>query len=143
MRLPSFELDFFELRSGEESRRKNPESFWIPDEAKRKSLKRGDAAKVILDIEGYEEDGRVTVQGERVWVIIAEQVGDAYIGILDSQPALLEPSDEAYLVFGAEIPLRPEHVIDIARPPEDYVEWQLGQKPERHWPRDGSRPARG
>jgi hypothetical protein len=41
-----------------------------------------------------------------------------------------------YLCFGAEIPFRAEHVIDIDDPPTEHVEWQLGQSPERRWPRD-------
>ncbi len=69
-----------------------------------------------------------------MWVIVADQIGDAYIGILDAQPSF-DPSEDVYLRFGAEIPFRPEHVIEIAQPPRKYVEWQLGQPPERVWPR--------
>ncbi len=39
------------------------------------------------------------------------------------------------LCMGAELPFLPEHVIDIGDPPAEYVEWQLGQEPERRWPR--------
>ena len=90
----------------------------------------------MFDIEGTEDDGSIVVQGERMWVIVAEQVGHDYIGVLDNQPASFEPSEANYLCFGAEIPFGPEHVIDVADPPEDYVAWQLGQDPERRWPRD-------
>src|SRR2546429_645708 len=103
VRLASFERDYWELRSAEEAPREHPDPFRIPPFAQRQSLKRGDAAKLIFEIEGYEDDGSVGVTGERIWVIVAERVGDAYIGILDSQPACLEPSAEVYLCFGAEI----------------------------------------
>ena len=66
-----------------------------------------------------------------MWVLVAERLGGGYIGILDSQPASVERSDNVYLCFGAEIPFFPEHVIDIADPPAEYVEWQLSQPPER------------
>jgi hypothetical protein len=135
MRLANRQSDFWELRSAEEAHAANPSRFWIPDSDKRRSLERGHAAKLIFDIEAYEEDGAVGVQGERMWVIVAERVGDRYIGILDNQPACLEPSDKVYLIMGAEIPFGPEHVIDIADPPAEHVEWQLGQEPERRWPR--------
>ena len=136
MRLPTLERDFWTLRSAEESHRAHPDTFWIPPAEERRSLQRGKAARLIFDIEAADEDGKLVVSGERMWVIVAERVGDLYIGILDNKPATFEPGDSAYLCFGAEVPFGPEHVIDIGDPPVDYVEWQLGQKPERIWPRD-------
>ena len=136
MRLASFERDYWQLRSGEESHREHPNTFWIPPLQQRQNLQRGQAVRLIFEIEGEEEDGTVAVQGERMWVIVAEKVGDGYIGILDNQPASLDPPDSFYLRFGAEVPFRAEHVIDIAQPPLEYVEWQLGQPPERVWSRD-------
>jgi hypothetical protein len=135
MRLANRESDFWELRSAEDAHAASPNSFSIPDLVKRRSLQRGQAAKLIFDIEGYADDGSVSVQGERMWVIVAERVGDRYVGILDNQPACLQPSDKVYLIMGAEIPFGPEHVIDIGEPPAEYVEWQLGQPPDRRWPR--------
>ena len=76
MRLASFERDFWELRSGEVSHREHPDKFWLPPLAQRQHLQRGQAAKLIFEIEGEEEDGSVTVQGERMWVIVAEKVGE-------------------------------------------------------------------
>jgi hypothetical protein len=135
MRLPTLERDFWTLRSGEESHRAHPDKFWIPPVEERHNLQRGKAARLIFDIEA-EDEGKVVLNGERMWVIVAERVGELYIGILDNKPATFEPSDAAYLCFGAEIPFGPEHVIDISDPPADYVDWQLGQKPERVWPRE-------
>ena len=135
MRLPALEKDFWQLCSGEESHRKHPDTFWIPPDRDRQALKRGQAAKLIFEIE-VEEDGVPLVQRERMWVVVAERVGDLYIGILDNKPASFEPSDKVYLCFGAEVPFAAEHVIDIADPPEKHAEWQLSQGPERRWPRD-------
>jgi hypothetical protein len=136
MRLASFERDFWQLCSGEESHRNNPDTFWLPPLEQRQNLKRGDAAKLIFEIEGEEEDGAVAVQGERMWVIVSDMIGQTYMGILDNQPICLQRSDDVYLRFGAEVPFRAEHVIDIGHPPAEYVEWQLGQPPDRVWPRD-------
>jgi hypothetical protein len=135
MRMPSLDRDFWELRSGEEAHRLNPKTFWIPSADERQNLRRGQAARLIFDIQ-VELDGDPVVQGERMWVIVSERVGETYIGILDNKPASFEPADDVYLCFGAEIPFRAEHVIDIGDPPADYVEWQLGQVPERRWPRE-------
>ncbi len=137
IRLASIKQDFWELRSGEKSHEENPETFWIPELEKRTSLKIGDAAKLIFDIEGYDENDEIEIIGERINVIVSEIIGDVYIGLLDSQPACIDPADDFYLGFGVEIPFKAEHIINIDRPPEDYVEWQLGQAPEKYWERSG------
>lgn len=113
----------------------HPDRFWIPPIEERRGLRRGDAARLIFDVESVEPDGSVAVQGERMWVIVSEVVGDLFVGILDNQPVCLDPASDAYLTFGVEVPFAAEHVIDIASPPDDYVRWQLGQAPARTWPR--------
>ncbi len=136
MKLASINRNFWELASGETQHAQNPETFWLPDRALREHLKRGDAAKLLFDIEAEDEDsGKIMVGRERMWVIVAEKVGDIYIGVLDNEPAAIEPGCGAYLESGAEIPFTAEHVIEIARPPEEYVESQLSQPRERCWPR--------
>lgn len=136
MELASFEKDYWQLRDGERSHEAHPETFWIPSLDARSSLKVGDAAKIILEIECEDEDGTISIESERGYVIVSEVVGNQYIGILDFQPLCVDKDQEnVYLCFGAEIPFSPEHVIDINRPPDDYIEWQLGMKPERIWQR--------
>ncbi len=136
MRLANLERDFWQLRSGEESHRQSPETFWLPPLEQRQTLTRGQAAKLIFDIETEDDSGKVILTGERMWVIVAERIGEFYIGILDCQPVCMTPDDSAYLRFGAEIPFAPEHVIKIGAPPPSYVQWQLSQPPERSWSRD-------
>ena len=68
--------------------------------------------KLIFDISIGNENGSVTLLGgERMWVIVTERIGDAYIGILDNEPASIEAGGDHYLCLGAEIPFRAEHVI--------------------------------
>jgi hypothetical protein len=137
LRLANFKEDYWELRIGEKSHSEHPKTFWIPELSDRQSLKRGDAAKLIFDIECEDENGNITIEGERIYVIVSEVLGNKYIGILDSQPKCIDKDqDGVYLGFGVEIPFSSEHVIDIDRPPEDYIEWQLDEPPERIWPRD-------
>ena len=69
MQLANLKEDYWQLRNGEEAHRDNPDTFWIPDIEKRKSLKIGDAAKVILEIECEDENGDIFVEGERGYVV--------------------------------------------------------------------------
>jgi hypothetical protein len=136
MRLPTLEKNYWHLLSGEQLHHDHPDSFWIPPRDDREQLRIGQAVKLYFEIQSETDAGETTLSSERMWVIVAERVSDGYIGILDNQPASIESSDEVYLCFGAEIPFFPEHVIDIADPPTDYVQWQLAQPPERQWRRD-------
>jgi hypothetical protein len=135
LKFPTIAEDFWELRSGEKCHSQNPDTFWIPSLENRSNLKVGDAAKLIFDIEGEDEDGNLEVQGERIFVIVSEVHPEFYIGILDSQPACIDPKEDFYLGFGVEVPFKYEHIIDIDRPPQEYIDWQLNQKPEKTWPR--------
>ena len=134
--MATIKTDFWELRSGELAHLKNPESFRIPSLAERQNVRRGQAVRLIFDIEGENEDRSIETVGERMWVIVSEEIGAEYVGILDNQPACSNLEDNVYLRFGVEVPFRAEHIIDVENPPQEYVEWQLGQTPERVWPRE-------
>ncbi len=69
-----------------------------------------------------------------MWVVVTERIGDADIGLLDNEPCLVEPRGETSLVRLAEVPFRPEHVIDIDEPPRRYVELMRQGIPARRWP---------
>jgi hypothetical protein len=136
MRLANSEQDDWELSSGEEIHLHSPETFWIPPLEKRQNLQRGQAVKLIFDIEFLDEEDEIAVQPERMWVIFTERYDNFYIGILDNYPASIGSSPDASLCFGAEIPFLPEHVIDIADFPDDYIEMRLSEPIDRRWPRD-------
>jgi hypothetical protein len=127
--------DYWQLRSAEESHTKNPDTFWIPTLEERQSLQRGQAARLIFDIEVADE-GKAKTVGERMWVIVTEKIGEDYIGVLDNQPACMSFEDGFYLRFGAEVPFSVQHVIDIGSPPQEYVDWQLSLPPEGVWSRE-------
>jgi hypothetical protein len=134
MRQPTIETDYWELRSAEASHAKYGDEFWIPPLEVRQTVKRGQAARLIFDIEVYNE-GELEVVGERMWVIVKEKIGDTYIGVLDNQPACSDFEDDVYLCLGAEVPFMAEHIIDIDTPPQEHSDWQLSLAPERIWPR--------
>jgi hypothetical protein len=135
MRLAALDRDFWHLLSGEEAHQRSPATFWIPDRDERTNLQRGQAAKLIFEIEGEGDDGEVELIGERMWVLVTERVGDLYIGILDND-CVLEPADDVYLCRGAEIPFGAEHIIDVGDPPEEYWQPKLAKHPARTWSRE-------
>ncbi len=135
MRFPTLEDNFWHLISGEEMHDLHPDTFWIPDPERRATLKRGDAAKLIFEVEAEDPgDGTVERTRERMWVIVSEALDDGYIGVLDSDPTTFD-TDEFYLAEGVEVPFRPEHVIGVDRPPDEYVEARFRSAPKRSWPR--------
>ena len=134
MRSANLKDHYWQLDSGEARHAASPDTFWIPERSEREQLHRGQAARLLFELEGEGEKGVERVV-ERMWVIVAERVDQGYIGILDNQPASLEPAPHVYLTEGAEIPFWPEHVIDIGDPPDEWVEHRLGQPPTRRWPR--------
>jgi hypothetical protein len=126
-------IDHWCLRSGEEAHCASPENFWLPSRADRDHLVHGQAVKLLFDQEGYEESGEITVQCERMWVIVTERVSGRYLGVLDNDPQLLEPNESTYLRRGVEVAFDPEHVIDVGSPPADYVAERLGERQPRRW----------
>lgn len=134
MRLPSLDRDHWELESGEARHAANPAGFGIPSRAERDNLVRGMAARLIFRI-AADRDGATIVSTERMWVLVSEVLGEFYIGLLTNRPACLEPEGQAYLLPYSEVPFRAEHVIDIDRPPDDYVRIVFREPPEAVWPR--------
>jgi uncharacterized protein YegJ (DUF2314 family) len=134
MRQASIKTDYWELRSAEASHAKYGEQFWVSPLNQRQNLQRGQAVRLVFDIE-VRNEGKLAIVGERMWVIVKEKTDDTYIGILDNQPTCSNFEDNVYLCLGAEIPFKAEHVIDIATPPQEHSDWQLSLAPERIWPR--------
>jgi hypothetical protein len=133
VRMATFDEDHWQLRSGEASNAASPQTFSIPSALERSGLTRGKAAKLIFEIEVEHADGSLIVEAERMWVVVRDVLPDGFLGILDNKPASFDPADDVYLRFGCEVPFAAEHVIDIADPPQEYVDWQLGQEPEQTW----------
>ena len=130
MREPSWEMDGWELESGERRHSAAPETFWIPPLAARQTLQRGDYAKLLFRISLDDENDPVSV--ERMWVVVRGRLGETYLGVLRNTPAAIAENDVLWL--GTEVPFRAEHVIDIQ--PGDKVSIDLArQPPRRPWPR--------
>lgn len=130
MRWPEYERDGFEPLSAEERHAANPDTFRIPDVQVRSSLRRGQAAKLLFDIQ-FQEHGRPVRGTERMWVIVSRREGDVYVGVLDSVPRTTAPGDP--LQTGVEVPFLPEHFCDTGNPPQEYSNGRLEQSAVRRW----------
>ncbi len=116
LRLPTIDLDGYELRSGLAQHHRTPETFHMPREDERQTLNVGDIVKLIFiiavtaDPEDPDDDGTF---GERMWVIVKGRIGPYYIGNLNNMP--LTSGEQDNLTFEDEVIFLPEHVIDIQK----------------------------
>lgn len=136
MRIPSFDHDdYWELVSAEERHAESPDSFWIPTRSERESLKIGQTAKLLFEIESENEEGEVERNVERMWVVVSEIDSPYYIGRLANKPATVDEHEDFYLQLGVEVPFKAEHVIDIDQPPAEFLEKFFSEQPKGIWPR--------
>jgi hypothetical protein len=99
----------WQLDDGEVVHREAPSTFWIPAEAVRTSLSKGDIVKLMFrmtvrDPATHQE----RVEVERMWVVVEARDGNGYRGLLDNDPYCT--SD---LTSGAVVDFEPRHVIQI------------------------------
>ncbi len=135
MRFPTIEFDYWTLVSGEARHASAAESFLIPSFDQRMRLQRGDAAKLIFEIESQDEDQEISRDCERMWVVLSEVTGDCFIGRLVNSPISTENDSDFYLSLDVEIPFLPEHVIEIGHPPKEYLDALFSEGPKKSWPR--------
>lgn len=133
--MAALDQDFWQLRDGEASAREHPDTFDMPPREVRDNLRRLDLVQLIFDIEGEGEGGEVEVLGERMWALVAERIGRYYIGILASEPALVDPASNFYLRRGCEVLFAPEHVVRVeAAEAVKKATARLEAEPTLRWP---------
>ena len=113
--------DGWALVSAEARRDASPATFEIPPIDVRRSLRRGDAAKLLFEIE-TREAGVVVDRGvDRMWVVVTGREDEFYVGVLTSDPGKAEGLG---LRPGSELIFLPEHICAVDRPPDDFlVSW--------------------
>jgi hypothetical protein len=135
MRFPTIDVDYWALVSGEARHASAPESFLIPSIEQRSMLQRGDGAKLIFEIESEDEDGQISRDCERMWVVVSEVTTDSIIGRLTNTPIGTAIDSAFYLGLDVEIPFLPEHVIEIGHPHKEYLAALFSEGPKKSWPR--------
>jgi len=108
IRLADFELERWRLASGVLRNQQYPKTFWIPSEAHRRNVKRGDFVKLAFEII---EDGdkSQTPEHERMWVKVTRSQGPYFVGKLANEPT----TNIKRLKWGSRIVFLPEHIIGI------------------------------
>ena len=96
----------YAIDSGVERHEEAPDTFEIPAQERRKSLKMGDLVKLMFRIQIDE-----TCVVERMWVQVTEVGPEHYIGVLDNDPY---STDE--IKSGARVQFQANDVIQIWKP---------------------------
>ena len=95
----------YTLDSGVDAQAESPETFHLPSANDRRSLGRGDFAKLIFR---FSDSNREFV--ERMWVRVEAVGPEGYVGILDNNPyGMVE------VRAGARVKFIADHVIQIQR----------------------------
>jgi len=95
----------YTLDSAVETHREFPDTFHIPPQAERESLRPGDLVKLMFRI----QDGEF-MHVERMWVIVEQARPEFYIGVLDNDPYCT-----ADIHSGQKVQFHSDHVIEIDR----------------------------
>ena len=95
----------YTLDNGAETHREFPDTFRIPAQEDRGSLRPDDLVKLIFRIE-FDDEAHV----ERMWVRVTEVRPDSYVGVLDNDPYC---TDE--IRSGMRVEFHADHVIQIDR----------------------------
>jgi hypothetical protein len=135
MRLPTLDRDYWGLVSGESRHSEYRDSFRIPPLSERQTLKVGQAAKLIFEIETENERGEFERGCERMWVVVSDIATPYFIGRLTNTPASVDEDSDFYLKQDVEVPFLPEHVTDIDQPPEAFLNALFSESPKNAWPR--------
>lgn len=122
-RFTTIEQDGWALISAEARHLESPGTFEIPSAEARTALRRGDAAKLLFDIETREHGAVVDRGVDRMWVIVTAVDGPLYVGVLENDPGV---ADGLELRPGCEVLFRAEHICSIDRPPDDYLLARFG-----------------
>jgi len=101
------------LIDGEQMNAVYPDTFWIPSEADRRSIKLGYLVKLMFAVPDSENDDD-GVGAERMWVSVTTIAGDTFTGALANSPFFLND-----IKFGDEVMFEPKHIIAIQNPEFD------------------------
>lgn len=111
-RLAVLDIDGWHLLSGVASNERWPQSFKIPGESKRYSLKAGSTVKLQFEFSlPNPESAENDLFGERMWVDVTGSSGPYLIGELANMPCCSD--EQKNLTAGDTVVFLPEHVIDI------------------------------
>ena len=95
----------YTLNSGVDRHKEAPDTFEIPPESERESLRPGDLAKLIFRISVGDE-----VHVERMWVQVVQTKPEYYVGALDNDPCCTDD-----IRHGMPVEFHADHIVQIDR----------------------------
>src|SRR5262245_37433076 len=104
----------YSLDDAERLHRDAPRTFSIPRSEVRKSLRRGDFAKLVFLFKKPASDG---CNAERMWCLVKRRDKQGYVGALSNHPRYLEE-----ISHGDPIRFKARHIAAIERPEDDDAE---------------------
>ncbi len=111
---PDLERDGWTLESAVSRSEANPNTFVVPSQSERSSIKVGPGVKLVFWIQGRKQFPIC----ERMWVVVEEVIANGeYVGRLESKPAT-----KANLIPGQRLIFGPDHVAEIVDGPTGYEE---------------------
>lgn len=111
IRLPTIELDGYQLVSGTASNESSPDTFKVPDHERIAQISEGDFVKLNFLISLTK--GADGAEGERMWIKVCEIRGPYLIGTLANAPLDSWDNEDAPLHYGSEVAFLPEHICDV------------------------------
>ena len=113
--LARLEVDGWELESAVRRHRAAPDSFLIPSDIRRNSVRVGEGVKLLFRIRVEDDRGVAETVTERMWVYVTATHHGLYEGRLQNQ-------SEFTLDFrpGMIVRFGPEHICDVDSPPPQY-----------------------
>ena len=108
--LADIDRDGWELESAEARVAAYGREFCIAPRSSRESLRPGDQAKLLFLIRTAPGEYEAPEHVERMWVTVAENDGDEYVGELDNKPRY-----PGRTYFGMPVRFRAEHVVEVWR----------------------------
>ena len=98
------------LVDGEQINAEHPDTFWIPSESDRRSIKPGHLVKLIFAAADADDDD-CDVGAERMWVSVTNIVDDTFTTFTGTLAN--EPFELTNLKFGDQVIFQPRHIIAI------------------------------
>jgi hypothetical protein len=94
----------------------SPETFWLPDDELRRSIRPGSRVQLIFWLLDEDDDGEAFPQGERMWLLVTRFDESRGTGLLASRPV----SALAPLELGQTLQFRADDTIDVLGPEDGW-----------------------
>lgn len=107
-KLPTIKDDGYRFISGVKLHDEAPLTFEIPTEEEKMKIEKGHIVKLIFEIRTLNSQGEEELNRERMWVVVLENEGDWFTGILDNQSIFTDKMKPGLVMH-----FNWEHIVDV------------------------------